>query len=87
MEQFNKLIDEAVDLLHIENRSFEYIVESFDSVVTFVFEDGAYNWGRFIVLEFYAKALVNRTVNIDRDLLLAALNQRIERSKCLSGFH
>ena len=81
MERYNSLINEAVYLLHIENQTFEELVETFDNIVDNVFEDGIYDWGRFLALETFATILANRAIHVNRDLLYSAFNQRINSER------
>jgi hypothetical protein len=79
------VINNTVDLLQIENLTFEELVETFDAVVSIVFEDNIYNWGRFFVLEVFAKAFADRASQVNKDLLLSALKHRINSER--DGLH
>jgi len=71
-------INQCVDLLEVENQTFDELIEAVNAFVSEVFEDRIYNWARFCVLEVFAKVFAERATQVDRDLLLTALNQRIE---------
>jgi hypothetical protein len=75
MERYSDLINTVVDLLDSDSKSFEEIVETFDAVITRVFEDGIYNCGRFLAVEEFAKVLASRT---NYSLLLKTFKDRID---------
>ena len=81
--RYVSLINSTADLLDIQNKTFDQLIQSFDEIVNFTFEDGVYTDSRFKVVESFASIVSDRAIHVDRQLLLSALKLRIdsERSK------
>jgi hypothetical protein len=75
--RYTDLVAETVDWLEIGSKTFIEIIAAFDTVVTIVFEDGVYNWGRLTILELFASTIIDRARNVDRNRLITSFNNRI----------
>ena len=78
MERYSSLINNLVDLLCVNNKSFEEIVQSFNIIVNIVFEDGIHNCGRIIAVESFARIVADRAAEVYKNCLHKTLMQRIE---------
>ncbi len=76
-------MNQTVDLLDIDNKSCQEIIDAFEGVVTSVFEDGVRNWGRFAVIEYFAALITERARSVDKIRLTVAFDRQIalERQK------
>jgi len=70
-------IESTVDLIEINNKTFDQIVNIFERVLDSIFEDKIYNHGRFIVIEKFAARIVERSTHLNTDILSITLNDRI----------
>ena len=77
-ELYGSLILDTTDLLHIEDKSFDEIVSSFDTIITNVFEDGICHYGRLLVAVKFAQILVERAGKIYTARLRKAFDDRLK---------
>jgi hypothetical protein len=77
-ELYGSLILDTTDLLHIEDKSFDEIVSSFDSIITKVFEDDNYHNSRWLVVKLFGQKLAERAGKIYAARLHKAFKDRLK---------
>jgi hypothetical protein len=66
--------------LEFDRLSFKEVVEKYNTVLKFLFEDNIYNYGRYLVADCFARYIAKR---LGSDLLLSALRRKlVEKWRC-----
>ena len=76
-KSYDSLIESYVDLSAVEDKTFEQLVYLFDKIITSLFDDGQYGLMRIIVIGVFGVAIVERLLNIDKNLLWETIKDRI----------